>query len=391
MSWQQLAPFNYKGGFNEPYVLFKAKHVTNPFTRIQKWKTATRPIAPGTKHPMRRLLHLAGRAWYFIIRQYQGQHFAIHTTQEVPGAIKEMHLNLSAKMHKGEEIGCIIKDIKGCYPNMPKPAIQDALEEIVTKMQTQYSGVFIPRRGLQPCKWKTRGQQQPKATWKYAYIGFQDLLDIARFSMNHTIIKRQGKILKQISGIPMGDPLSPAMTIGTCCWMEEKWLESLQAQEKEMFKARRYMDDILLMYIKTQRWDNTEFIKKFEKSECYWPPLELEDGGQDTFLETRFKITRNNYLRMWLKNDNESETKIWRYQDFRSYGKYQQKKAILQAALRKVHHMASDGGMLYKSAQDKLREFTRAGYPKGVRRYVCVGLGHATGNEAWFVISKLQK
>ena len=71
--------------------------------------------------------------------------------------------------------------------------------------------------------------------------------------------------------------------------------------------------------------------------------------------------------------------------------KYQHKKAILQAALRKVYHMASDDGMLYKSAQDKLREFTRAGYPKGVRRYVCVGLGHATGNEAWFRISRLQR
>ena len=179
----------------------------------------------------------------------------------------------------------------------------------------------------------------------------------------------------------MGDPLSPAMTIGTCCWMEQRWLERLQPQEKEMFRARRYMDDIMLMYIKTPRWNNKEFIKKFEESECYWPPLELEDGEQDTFLETRFKLTNNN-LRMWLKNDNEGETKIWRYQDFGSYGKYQHKKAILQAALRKVYHMASDDGMLYKSAQDKLREFTRAGYPKGVRRYVCVGLGHATGNDA---------
>ena len=168
----------------------------------------------------------------------------------------------------------------------------------------------------------------------------------------------------------MGDPLSPAMTIGTCCWMEQKWLESLQGQEKEMFNAKRYMDDILLMYIKSTRWQDTELIRKFEASECYWPPLELEDGGEDTFLETRFKIGENNSLRMWLKNDNEKDTKIWRYQNFASYGKYQQKKAIMQAALRKVHHMASDQGMLYKSATDKLREFTNAGYPKGVRKYV---------------------
>ena len=68
-----------------------------------------------------------------------------------------------------------------------------------------------------------------------------------------------------------------------------------------------------------------------------------------------------------------------------------QESCATSRALRKVYYMASDDGMLYKSAQDKLREFTRAGYPKGVRRYVCVGLGHATGNEAWFVISKMQK
>ena len=88
---------------------------------------------------------------------------------------------------------------------------------------------------------------------------------------------------------------------------------------------------------------------------------------------------------MWLKNENEAEIKIWRYQNFASYGQFQQKKVIMQAALRKVHHMASDCGMLYKRATDKLREFTNAGYPKGLRKYICAGLGHATGNETWMV------
>ena len=123
---------------------------------------------------------------------------------------------------------------------------------------------------------------------------FQDLLDIAKFSLEHTIITRRGVTLKQIKGIPMGDPLSPAMTIGTCCWMEHRWLAQLSCDTKEMFKAKRYMDDILLMYIKSARWQDTELIRKFEASECYWPPLELEDGGEDTFLETRFKIGENN-------------------------------------------------------------------------------------------------
>ena len=120
----------------------------------------------------------------------------------------------------------------------------------------------------------------------------QDLLEIAMFSLEHTIIKRKGTILKQVLGIPMGDPLSPAMTIGTCCWMEQRWMTQQHPSIKEMFRAKRYMDDILLMYVKSVRWQDDEFIKRFEASECYWPPLELEDGGEGTFLETRFKIEK---------------------------------------------------------------------------------------------------
>ena len=59
--------------------------------------------------------------------------------------------------------------------------------------------------------------------------------------------------------------------------------------------------------------------------------------------------------------------------------------------MRKVFDMASDDTMLMRSAQAKLREFAYAGYPAGLRKYVCVGLGHSTGNETWFILSKLQK
>ena len=34
-----------------------------------------------------------------------------------------------------------------------------------------------------------------------------------------------GTIRHQVQGIPMGDPLSPGMTIMTCAWMEREWME----------------------------------------------------------------------------------------------------------------------------------------------------------------------
>ena len=53
----------------------------------------------------------------------------------------------------------------------------------------------------------------------------------------------------------MGDALSPAMTIGTCGWMEREWMTSLHGNAKSKFAAKRYMDDILLFFLK-DGWDS---------------------------------------------------------------------------------------------------------------------------------------
>ena len=63
--WNKFASLNKRGGFNKPYVLIKHKKVQDVCSRSQEW-SKTRPISPGTNHPMRKLLHLAGRAWSFI-------------------------------------------------------------------------------------------------------------------------------------------------------------------------------------------------------------------------------------------------------------------------------------------------------------------------------------
>ena len=159
----------------------------------------------------------------------------------------------------------------------------------------------MPRRGKQqPCQWKVKGAGKNN-TWKYVWIPFQSLLDIAEFSLDHAIVKLGPTLFKQVSGIPMGDPLSPGMTIGTCCWMENKWMQEVKNKDKQTFRAKRYMDDILIWYIKAAAEQETSIIESLQASECYWPPLELEDAGKDTFLETRFMIKDNN-LRTWLKN-----------------------------------------------------------------------------------------
>ena len=67
------------------------------------------------------------------------------------------------------------------------------------------------------------------------------------------------------------------------------------------------MDDILCVYSKNPQWKHEDFVRDFCRSEVYAKPLHLEDGKENTFLETRFKITATNKIDFWLKNENEIE------------------------------------------------------------------------------------
>ena len=84
------------------------------------------------------------------------------------------------------------------------------------------------------------------------------MCDVMEFALDNTIIRMPGgQLMRQTKGIPMGDPLSPGMTIGACAWMEGKWLETMQ-EHKDKFRAKRFMDDILIITAQTPEWNDKE-------------------------------------------------------------------------------------------------------------------------------------
>jgi len=209
------------------------------------------------------------------------------------------------------------------------------------------------------------------------------MLEVMEFSLDNAFVKMpDDTIMRQMEGIPMGDPISPGMTIGTCAWMEKEWMASLTSTDKLMFRAKRYMDDIIMVYAKAQWWDHQRFVDDFTRSEVYCKPLKLTDGDQNTFLETTLQLTSDGF-RYWLKNQNETERKVWRYQHYGSYSPVGQKKALVKACLRKVHNMASDERALKASAETKLREFEDLAYPVPVLKQMCNYIATTTGNGVW--------
>ena len=184
----------------------------------------------------------------------------------------------------------------------------------------------------------------------------------------------------------MGDPHSPGMAIGACAWMEKLWMESLHADTKKFFRAKRYMDDILMIRATNATFNDAGYIHaRLREIFLLHVLAKLEDGHTGIFLETEIMI-QGNQIRHKLKNDNANGTKIWRYADIRSNNRYTYKKAAMLNSLQKVDYMASDDSMLIGSAIDKLREFAILGYTKGMLYDACTRMAVFTRATAWFMV-----
>ena len=166
---------------------------------------------------------------------------------------------------------------------MPKEAITWAMRDLANHFKSQgYKGVWIPNAKSQSCQWTEPRRKNVHGKW----VEWDVMLEVLEFALNNAFVRMpDGRILQQVKGIPMGDPLSPGMTIGTCAWMEREWIQGLHPNTHEYFRAARYMDDVLMITRGQSAWDEAAFLKDFTKSECYWAPLKLEEGARDTFLE----------------------------------------------------------------------------------------------------------
>jgi hypothetical protein len=329
---------------------------------------------------MQKLMHYVGRAWSFVTAQVPGDHFVINKTSEVPKFLRE------AEKEVGQhgDIHMKVFDIESCYPRMPRETIRFALRDILQKIANENGckGVYVPKfSSKQPCTWRDKKRCNAQM------IPFQTMLDVMEFSLDFAMVKMPNKkILRQIEGIPMGDPLSPGMTIGTCAWMEREWLETIEQRDRKYFKAKRFMDDILMVYAKTSSWDAEKFMADFTESQCYQKPLKLEAGKEGIFLETNYWAEGRN-IKYKLKNDNANgESKVWRYQHWYSASPFLQKRATLTACLRKVQQMASAPEQILQGGLEKIAEFRRLRYPLSVLQKACSFLGASTAERTWITV-----
>ena len=268
---------------------------------------------------------------------------------------------------------------------MPKAGIKAAACEIAAELKRKgFKGVWVPRAKTKKPDWCP-----PNKTEFGTWMPLPELVDILEFVLDHSyVMMPNGTILRQKDGIPMGDPLSPGMTILTCAWMEREWLLGMEPLDHMFFRGCRYMDDILMFISNSSDFDSKRFKEDFMRSECYWSPLKLEKVDATTFLETRIFYDGDGELSYRLKNDNENGKKIWRYHDYRSRLSYTCKRATILGALQKVDRMASDSHQRVISAVAKCQKFIELGYPNGIFDYLCCKMANQTRHLSWLDVPK---
>ena len=374
--WHKYASFDNRGGFNRPYILFKAKNITDLATRRKKWRKG-RPITPQTKHPMRRLFHMSGKAWH---------HIAMHSSDSLiikhGGDLPKMYEHVNQKLGAKGDITWENMDIEGCFPNMPKEPVQLGLRDQINALKRKgYEGVYVPKKDKTPCEFTTKKRKG------ITFMPFETLMEIMEFALHNTMITdRNDNLWLQVQGIPMGDPHSPGITIGTCAWMEKEWLNTLEQEVRDNFVARRYMDDVIFFVAKNGEIDCDKLMNNF-REECYWKPLSLTPAERHVYLETEL-FKKDNTIIHSMKNNNkrDQEYKVWRYAHYCSATSYQYKKQLVKATLTKLHKLCNDDYLLYHSALDKIQEFILLQYPIPLISTLCSLMAVRTRNVTWFKI-----
>ena len=159
--------------------------------------------------------------------------------------------------------------MEGCFTNMPKEPIKFGLRDITQRIkhETGHTGVVVPqihkRVSSVRCEWIRTSKKKVGIT----KIPFEVMLEVVEFCLDNTfILDRFGKLRRQVKGIPMGDPNSPGMCIGTCAWMEMEWMKSLSQETKKHFRSIRYMDDVLTLTARSATFDEARFKTDFHNT-----------------------------------------------------------------------------------------------------------------------------
>ena len=159
----------------------------------------------------------------------------------------------------------------------------------------------------------------------------------------------------------MGDPLSPAICIGTCAYMEMEWFDNLPPKIKTCTRFTRYLDDIYMIADKNKIENFDNFLIDFTKG-CYPSCLELKETKNDEYLECKTIIDGNSIkMKHWNKNLTHlrscGKQYYFKHQKFHSYTMDHNKRGAMIGTWTRMADNSNDDTLLREAVQEKIMEF----------------------------------
>lgn len=286
-SWNRLC--SVQGGrLSHAYVLPKNK---DPIGK-------DRPIIPSTRHPLRRLLNMAGRAWIFILSKVRLKHFNILATKDLK--MFAQCVDRWATDGFGDVVG-VTFDVKNMYTELDHSDILRALDWILEKFGKK--SVVVKKLGRRGVSYGPNRDKKLAVTLPMA-----ELRRMAEYELKNMYFRvGNDVILQQVKGVAMGGFQSPGMAMIVAAYSEYCWLSSL-GKDSRLVVGVRYMDDAFILAKGYKKYQIIESLF----SKCYPKSLELECTGfgskfqilecEVSFVDNRFALTHynKNSKQVWL-------------------------------------------------------------------------------------------
>ena len=94
---------------------------------------------------------------------------------------------------------------------------------------------------------------------------------------------RSSLILRAVCGAAFDNFATREFDFASTKWWGSPGGRAQGFYSKKFFKAKRYMDDILTFYVTNPRFNHEKLLDDFKQSQCYWPPLHLENANNGIF------------------------------------------------------------------------------------------------------------
>ena len=190
-----------------------------------------RPIVSYFKHPCRRILRTTARAINFLIKALPTRVFRHFILDRVDDFIPTLtRIVADARANELHSSASLNADIANMYTTLDHTSIKSAIKQLLNLVKCTRRREFlsIPYSKYEPV---TFGKTS-RANTKRFTMSLHDIYAIVCMDLDNIYFKVGDTIMRQIHGIPMGSPLSPAMAICICAFYENKFLR--ETEERDM-------------------------------------------------------------------------------------------------------------------------------------------------------------